>query len=276
MDRSFAAREPIQPEMYPDRHNFPILPAENRLHLGRSVCYHRPMKRSATTTATAADRDPARGLRIARRSTMYLVRTLLFIIMGCILCIIAFLTAMRVSNLYILASEGMALRADCILSDGAQNDLEEYFTLTYLENDQALKDTTYDNYTISSYNYDLSVEKISVLPWSMKATVTAVERVSAKGEINVDQLSEGESIADYPVPEWKSRRYEIEFLNNKDRWYINNLTALAEDPASEPMGTPDLSLSPIPAATPTATPTATPAGMPESAGTAGQITVLTP
>ena len=45
-----------------------------------------------------------RRLRIARRSMMYLVRTLMLIILAAILCIGAFMTAERVSNLYILTS----------------------------------------------------------------------------------------------------------------------------------------------------------------------------
>jgi len=196
-----------------------------------------------------------RKIRVARRSMTYIVRTLLLIIMACIVCIAAFLTAERVSNLYILTSEGMALRAECVLADGAKNDLEEYFTLTFLENDPAMSDTTYSNYTISSYNYDLSVEKISVLPWSMVASVTAVERVTLKGSINADQLDEGENSGDYPVPEWTPVRYKIKFINNNSRWYISELTVLEENPETTDLGTPDPNESPVPAATPTPKPT---------------------
>ena len=87
--------------------------------------------------------------------------------MAAILCIGAFLTAERYSNLYILTSEGMALRAECVFADGARNDLEEYFTLSFLQSDPAMSDATYANYTITDYNYDLTIERISVLPWSM-------------------------------------------------------------------------------------------------------------
>ena len=82
-------------------------------------------------------------LRVARRSMLYIVRTLLLIIMAAILCIGAFLTAERYSNLYILTSEGMALRAECVFADGARNDLEEYFTLSFLGSDPAMTDATY-------------------------------------------------------------------------------------------------------------------------------------
>jgi hypothetical protein len=199
-----------------------------------------------------------RRLRIARRSMTYIVRTLLLIILACIVCIGAFLTAERVSNLYILASEGMALRADCVLADGARNDLEEYFTLTFLENDPAMSDTTYSNYTISSYNYDLTIERIFVLPWSMSATVTAVERVSLKGSVNADQLGEGENTSDYPVPQWTAERYKIIFINVNSRWYISELSIVEENPVQNNLGTPDPDETPILAATPTPKPTAEP------------------
>ncbi len=199
-----------------------------------------------------------RRLRIARRSMLYIVRTLLLVIMAAILCIGVFLTAERYSNLYILTSEGMALRAECVFADGARNDLEEYFTLTFLESDPAMSDATYANYTITDYTYDLTIEKISVLPWSMSATVTATERVTLKGSINADQLSEEQNPADFPLPEWTPKRYRIKFINNNARWYISELTLVEENPESESYGTPDPNESPIPAATPTPKPTEAP------------------
>lgn len=212
------------------------------------MCYDSAMaERSAKTEPTRAER----GLATARRTMTYIVRTLLFIIMGLILCIAAFLTAERISNLYILTSEGMALRASCILTDGSRNDLEEYFTLTFLEQDAALLDGVYDRYTISGYNYDLSIERISVLPWSMSATVTAVERATLRGSINADQLGEGESAAAYPLPAWQSARYKIRFLNDEGRWYISALELVESDPKVKQQGTPDPNMSPIPMATPT-------------------------
>ena len=201
-------------------------------------------------------------LRIARRSMMYVVRTLMLIILACILCIGAFLTAERYSNLYILTSEGMALRAECVFADGARNDLEEYFTLTFLQGDPAMTDATYANYTISDYNYDLTIEKINVLPWSMSATVIATERVSIKGEINADQISEGQSAGDYPPPDWTPVRYKITFINSNARWYISELAVLEENPDQSNLGTPDLNQSPIPAATPTPKPTDAPTQAP--------------
>jgi hypothetical protein len=210
------------------------------------------------TNANHEEQRELNKLRIARRSMMYIVRTLLLIIMASMLCIGAFMTAERYSNLYILTSEGMALRAECVLADGARNDLEEYFTLTFLENDPAMSDATYANYTITDYNYDLAIEKISVLPWSMSATVTATERVSLKGNINADQLGEDQNPANFPLPRWEPKRYKIKFLNTNARWYISELTVIEENPDASNLGTPDPNMSPIPAATPTPKPTEAP------------------
>jgi len=206
------------------------------------------------------DKEPkdVRRLRVARRSMMYVVRTLLLVILAVILCIGAFLTAERYSNLYILTSEGMALRAECVFADGARNDLEEYFTLTFLESDPAMSDATYANYTITDYNYDLAIDRISVLPWSMSATVIATEHVSLKGNINADQLSEDQNVADYPLPAWTPKRYKIKFINADARWYISELTLLEENPDGSDLGTPDPNMTPIPAATPTPKPTEAP------------------
>ena len=206
------------------------------------------------------DKEPkdVRRLRVARRSMMYVVRTLLLVILAVILCIGAFVTAERYSNLYILTSEGMALRAECVFADGARNDLEEYFTLTFLESDPAMSDATYANYTITDYNYDLAIDRISVLPWSMSATVIATERVTLKGNINADQLSEDQNVADYPLPEWTPKRYKIKFINANARWYISELTLMEENPDGSDIATPDPNMTPIPAATPTPKPTEAP------------------
>ena len=194
-------------------------------------------------------------IRTARRTMGYIVRTCLLITACGILCLAAFMTCERLSNLYILSSEGMAKRADCILADGAQNDLEEYYTLAFIAEDPGLHLTTYDHYTVSSYDYDLTIERISVLPWSVTATVTCVETIKVHGAINPDQLADGESASDYPIPAWTPARYKLHFVNNGTRWFISEMELVAENPDTAPLATPDPNQSAIPMATPTPVPT---------------------
>lgn len=194
----------------------------------------------------------ARGIRAARRTMTYIVRVMLLTVAGVMVCALAFLTAERMSNLYILSTEGMSLRASYILDDGTElSDLEEYFLLTFLSGDEALTTDVYADYQVSSYDYDLSIESISVLPWTATATVTAVETVTTKGTFDKEKLREGETQEDHPMPEWSARRYRIRFVNTGSRWYIAALELVQENPEVEPLRTPDPNQSPRPMATPT-------------------------
>lgn len=202
----------------------------------------------------------AQGIRVARRTLTYIVRVLLMIVVGCMVCVLAFLTAERTSNLYILSTEGMSLRASYILGEDTEmRDLEEYFLLAFLSEDAALTADAYADYSITSYDYDLTIESISVLPWTATATVTAVETVTVKGSYDSEKLLEGETQADHPLPDWPVRRYRIRFVNTGSRWYIAALDLVEENPEVEPLRTPDPNLTPRPMATPTPTPPPTPA-----------------
>ena len=221
-------------------------------------------KTSLAERGAAQREDRAgRGIRAARRTMMYIVRVMLLAVVGVMVCVLAFFTAERMANLYILATEGMSLRAAYILDQDAEmSELEEYFMLTYLAGDDALTANTYSDYNISSYGYDLAIEKISVLPWTATATVTAVETVSVKGTFDKEKLLEGETVEDHPLPAWPARRYRIQFVNTGTRWYIAGLELVVENPAVEPLRTPDPNQSPRPMATPTPTPELTPTPIP--------------
>ena len=221
-------------------------------------------KTSLAERGAAQREDRAgRGIRAARRTMMYIVRVMLLAVVGVMACVLAFFTAERMANLYILATEGMSLRAAYILDQDAEmSELEEYFMLTYLAGDDALTANTNSDYNISSYGYDLAIEKISVLPWTATATVTAVETVSVKGTFDKEKLLEGETVEDHPLPAWPARRYRIQFVNTGTRWYIAGLELVEENPAVEPLRTPDPNQSPRPMATPTPTPELTPTPIP--------------
>jgi len=203
-----------------------------------------------------SEREKKNYLRLhtARRTMMYIVRTMMLVIAGVLLCALAFLTAERMSNLYILSSEGMALRASCVLDDGDREAMEEYFLLTCMAEDTRLNDGAYRNYTVSSYNYDLSIENITVLPWSATATVTAVETVAIKGSIDADLVEEDKTAADYPLPKWETARLKLHYVNTGERWYVAEIELLEIEPDAAALRTPDLSQQVLPMASPTPSP----------------------
>lgn len=201
---------------------------------------------------------PQTGIQTARRTTIYIVTVILLAIAGILVCALAFLTAERISNLYILATEGMSLRAVDILgvedSETNENTLDVYFTKRFLDGDQALNSAVYSNYDITSYDYDLSIEKISVWPWSETATVTAVETVKIKGHVKPELVENGNLSIEAPLPEWETARYIIHFVLKDNRWFISDLELITRNPGGESLGTPDLMQSILPMATPTPSP----------------------
>ena len=194
-------------------------------------------------------------LHTAKRTMVYIVRTILIVMVTILLCALAFFTTERISNLYILASEGMSARMTAVLSrDSDRSGLEEYFLPSCIARDEWLSTDVYSNFTVSSSSCNLNIEKVSVLPWSSTATLIATEDVTVKGAILADKIEEGKTSSDYPMPEWHGGRYEIDFVNDGERWYISNLKLLDEDPQEKPLNTPDLSKSILPMATPTPSP----------------------
>jgi len=212
------------------------------------------MERKTQRKVSEQEKRSYLRLRIARRSMAYVVRTIMIVIAVILLCALAFLTAERASNLYILTSESMALRAACVLDDGDRETLEEYFLLTCIAEDARLNGNEYVNYTISSYNYDISVEGLTVLPWSATATATVVETVTMKGAIAADLMEEDKTAADYPLPAWESSRMKLHFVNTGERWYISEIETLEIDPDASALRTPDMSKDVLPMATPTPSP----------------------
>ena len=201
------------------------------------------------------------GASIWKRGIWFFMRTLLLILLLAALGYGAFATAMNASNLYILSVEGLQLRAACILQEGDQSVLTEYFTGQFLENDPALYNGVYQPYTITNYDYRIEVEKVSVMPWSGTAAVTLVDRmVNLAGKWNEQQTEqEGTEEEEAAVlPKWEEARYLVRFRKMDGRWYIYQMQLIEAAPSQAPKPTPDPEMTPRPMATPTPKPEETP------------------
>lgn len=189
--------------------------------------------------------------RMAKRAIWFFMRTVLLILLLAGLCYAAFDTAMRAANLYILATEGLQLRAQCILQDGPVEEMRSYFSTGFIEEDTALVAGTYEDYTVKDFDYRVEVKGISVFPWSQTATVTVLTRMaSMSGALNDDKRPEdAPADAVYPLPEWEEGRYLLRFWVKNGRWYIYQMQLLKAGPSEEPRRTPDPNRTPIPAAT---------------------------
>ena len=121
-------------------------------------------------------REQADRLRFFSRSSLYIARTIVLVFCGVMLCLLAFISCARLANLYILVNEGMSLRIECILQDGPREELDNYFTAECIASDGRLQDTTYQPYTVSSYNYVLDFSHIRVWPWLKTMSVDVLEQ----------------------------------------------------------------------------------------------------
>ncbi|MDO4565671.1 MAG: hypothetical protein Q4C04_08665 [Clostridia bacterium] len=191
-------------------------------------------------------------LRIIRRAITYFTKTIVAFVALIGLCILSFMMCMRLANAYILINEGMSLRAECILQDGEILDLTSYFTEDCIASDVALSANTYSGYTITDYDYRLSISDVAVWPWASTISAVIVEQCpDIRGSANVDSTASS-------IPEWTPIRYELRLASIDGRWYIASLTVLEIDPEIDAPNTPNPELTPMPAATPTPEAEATP------------------
>ncbi len=173
---------------------------------------------------------------VVRRSIWYILRIVVALTLVLIVCYGIFMEAMQVSNIYIIITEGMELRADCILEQGGLLELTEYFTESWVNKDTALYDGKYADFVVDSYDYRLSIESIRVLPWSKTASIICVERIPS---IQAKPDNEAENTS---VPEWFNARYRVLLEKIEGRWLITGLELIAENPKGEEVKhTPDYS-----------------------------------
>ncbi|MDO4567763.1 MAG: hypothetical protein Q4B99_02260 [Clostridia bacterium] len=175
---------------------------------------------------------------VARRSIWYLLRTALIVAVTGVIIVGVTLAAAHAGSIYIIATEGITLRANCILNNEPTDDLEEYFLLNWLEEDELLNSQPYRGYTVTYFDYRLSVEGLFVLPWSTEATIDLLERVP------VLNGTADETGLEPDPPAWTDALYRVHMLRDAGRWYIASIEVLEANPAEEPYATPDMSLLP--------------------------------
>lgn len=174
-------------------------------------------------------------LGTVRRSIWYVFRTVLIIslILGAAYAV--FTEGMYATNIYVIVTEGMALRADTVLKNGSVSDLKQYFTEEFLEQDELVNSGRYLDYLVDTYDYRYSIKGISVLPWAKSGSMRFVERIP---------VIVGSSVSDdvtQPLPAWTPMYYRVKLVKVDGRWLISELSVIESDPPEEAMPTPDYS-----------------------------------
>ncbi len=205
------------------------------------------------------------------RTLAYIIRTLLIAALTVGALWFAFETAMSISNIYILTTDGLQKRANVALL-GRDEELEKYFSERFLANDRLLTTDRFGGLGVTSFDQKVRVEWAFAYPWEDKGTATVVERV-----LILNQETPQEDLGEN-APVWEDGRYELTFTKNAEgRWYIDEmrLTEVPEpsytlplltlppgyvtpSPSPSPSPTPTPSRTPVPSRTPMPSPSRTP------------------
>ncbi len=188
-----------------------------------------------------------RLLTMSRRTIFYLLKTILLITGIFCLCLFAFLIGSRTSNAYILVNEGMSLRAEAILQSGEVPELAGYMTQACLHEDAAQRAQSaapYSGYTVTSYDYSISVDRLHLYPWHSELYVDVVEQIGSISISVADNSSTPE------LPKWTPIKYRLYLEKHEGRWFIGRIQLLELNPSIPPANTPDPYLEPLPMVTP--------------------------
>ncbi len=139
---------------------------------------------------------------------------------GMLVC--SFFMCLNMANIYIILDEGLEKRVDVILTREEAEELNKYFHYDFLNADPALAGafdgtSVYDSYTVSSFDYEMKIERLWSWPWDQYATCTITEKVpSITGKVISSRAAE----APADPPEWQGGRYNITLVKENGLWKV--------------------------------------------------------
>ncbi len=173
-----------------------------------------------------------KGIIYAMDKTIYLLRFFWYILkylfiglFAAAIMIAGFFVAKDTANVYIIATEGMEVRAGTILNLTQFDEINKYFVEGYESTDYELATSKYDDFFIRDFEYKLKVESIWANPWESSAHVTAVETVP---EIDGEYPVEDEEEIPLVMPKWQSGRYNVSLVKIEGAWYISQIVRLED------------------------------------------------
>ena len=160
-------------------------------------------------------------MKYLRRLIWYISSRLLVICCILALMVTAFYLSMNATNIYVVVKDGMARRAQVVMM-GQEEDLTRYFVPAYLERDEMLDNTLFqDYYSITGFDHRIKLDSFWCWPWDDTARATVTERIPAvDGKLRASARDSGLPA----TPQWQSARYSVLLSRENGRWRIKNMT----------------------------------------------------
>lgn len=160
-------------------------------------------------------------MRYLRRLVWYIASRLFIVLLLLGILTVTFYYAMNATNIYVIIKDGMARRAQVIMMDEPASSLDNYFTSTWIERDQALQSALngsgpYQNVKVKGFDHRISLKNVWCWPWEDTATATVSERIPS-----IDGKSVNGS-----VPAWPEGTYTMILTRESGNWKIRNITAV--------------------------------------------------
>ena len=177
------------------------------------------------------------------RSVWFVAKIVIAAVLVVALMIVGYIMARDFANVYIITTDGMKLRAGVIMGTEDSSDLYKFFSGTFVTNDSELSGTKYDEYLIRDFEYNLKVKSLWCKPWEKTAEVTVIESIP---EIDGEKPAVTEGEEPVPPPEWPRRLFKLTFINQDDRWLINDIHVMEYlEPEPTPTDEPEITATPV-------------------------------
>lgn len=189
-------------------------------------------------------------MKYLRRFLWFFATRLMLLTLIAALLIVGFYMAMNTSNIYVLLTDGLSERTSVIIDGSDSAQLGDYFEQSYLQSDQLLRDaqeglSVYENYKITSYDHNVSLNWMWSWPWSDMAqaeiTETVLEIEGKPLASAADRVTSGE-LTSYP-PHWQGGRYRVQLIKANGQWRISQIMLLESivepDPTPAPTAEPE-------------------------------------
>ena len=167
-----------------------------------------------------------------RRFIWHIATRLMILTLVLAMLVVGFYYAMNMTNMYVVLKDGMARRAQVVMTLADRAELDKFFFASFLQQDPAVQTVVngtspYQDYNMVGIDHRLEMGFTWVWPWDTTARVEITERIPRidgriKGSVAEAYIARyGEAVL-YP-PDWISARYRATLVKENGQWKILNL-----------------------------------------------------
>ncbi len=172
-----------------------------------------------------------------RRFIWHIATRLLIVVVVLGMLVAGFYYAMNMTNIYVVLKDGMARRAQVVMTLAEPEELNKFFYSSFYQRDPAVQTvangtTPYQDYNMVGIDHRLTMGFTWVWPWDERAQVNITERIPRidgriKGSVAETYIEHfGEEVI-YP-PDWPSAVYRATLVKENGQWKIMSLALIEE------------------------------------------------